>query len=127
MPYRQQFIRFQWDDGSPRAHPDLNKRLVADARERGTSRTEVILSILSRTYGVEHAASNRRPAGTSPGEDAANINLRIPEDLHQAVAYSALRRRRSVPDEIIATLSAHYGLPVYRAPVRSRRPRRAAA
>lgn len=125
--FKEQFIRLRWDDGSPRAHPDLAERLVADATKDGTSRTEVILRILSKTYGVELEERTRRPSGNRPSTDAFNFTVRIPTPLHEAIRVSAFQRGAEVVDEILRALSAHYGLPMYAKPARARKPRRARA
>lgn len=125
--HRQQFIRFRYQDGSWRAHPDLNRKLVEEAQSRSTSRTEVILGILARAYDVAHDVPARVPVGTRPDEGAEKFNLRMPAALYQAVAMHALSNDRNAVDEIISTLCAHYGLRVPPPPIKTRRPRRAAA
>lgn len=123
--YKTQFLRFRWQDGSSRAHPDLMRLLVEEAEEKRTSRVEVILSILARAYGVSHSAPTRRPAGSRPSDRAENFHIAIPLPIYQAVAVSAIANGRKDTDEILFALHAHYGLRV--PPPPARRVRRVAA
>lgn len=128
--YRQQFLRLRSrKDGAWLVPPELNTKLVADAREKGTSRTEIVTRILARAYNVPYEPSDRNPAGTRPSDDTDALNVRLPVELYQRVAFAAIGANRKTTDEILAALCAHYGLRMPPPPVRTRAPRtsRAAA
>lgn len=97
-------------------HPDLRRRLVADARDQGTNMTEVALRILADAYGVDYAGEARK---TEPRDDDDKIVLRLPVELRDAI-------KRAHPDHwqdgLRATLCAHYRLAVPQNPHRRAHP-----
>lgn len=111
-------------DGAWIAPPDLRPRLVEEAKERDTSLTDLIVQILSRTYRVKCEAqpSSRR---SSPPDDGSILKIYLlPLALYTAIAASAAKNQRTTQREILAALSAHYGL---RLPPKAKRPRRRGA
>jgi hypothetical protein len=88
--------------------PSLRDRLVEDARDRGTSISDVILTILAKRVGVPYVPTGR---AADQNTDAAQITVRIPMPiLHGLRALSA--SPRGMQNVIRETLSAHYGLRV---------------
>lgn len=121
--YFQAFVRLR-SSGEWLVPPELREKLAADARERGTNLTDVVISILSRRYAVPCEASVRE---TSPSTSAEHLNLRLPMDLYRALELARIGSgRRSYQDELRAALCAHYGLRLPAKPARRRRPRAAA-
>lgn len=107
-PYHQTYIRLRWSNGTPRAPEELRPRLVADATERGTSMTEVIIRVLSEVYGVEVAIPSRK---ANPNVDGEEFNVRIPQRLYDRIERDRLdRRMRSCVDLILEKLCGYYGL-----------------
>lgn len=91
------------------ASEELRPRLVAEAEETGVSLTAMVNLILCHAYGIKFKPTGR------PGrakDSAYEINLGIQPDLDKAIRVKAALNDRSVQSEIIATLSARYGLPV---------------
>ena len=100
------------------APSDLRPRLAADAEERGSNLTEIVLEILSAHYKVPFEPSGRK---AKPSGDAEELNLRLPMNLYRAIAVSASRYPRTVQREILSTLCAHYGLRLTKPLPRKRR------
>lgn len=87
----------------------LRARIVADAKKRKLNLNSVVVTILAERYGVEVAVDGSgRP--TAPSKERKPIMLRVPAGLDTAIRNAAWTNRRSAQEEIIASLSEHYGL-----------------
>lgn len=91
----------------------LRAAVEADAAERDTNRNDVICELLAYRFKVRYT-----PSGYPyrPGE-ATQWNLRMPAELREAIrqhakSISTERRKISQRGLVIATLQAHYDLPV---------------
>lgn len=111
-------------DGAWSAPPELKPRLVEDAIAHGSNMNQVMCEILAGHYRVAHAPAGQ-PRRASP--NGYELELRMPAALDRTVAANAGGNGRTVPGEVIAVLSAHYGLEVPAPPIRRRRRRRSAA
>lgn len=117
--YFQAFVRLRSrSTGEWLVPPELREKLAADARERGSNLTEVVVSILARRYNV---ACDPTVRGTAPSPTAEHLNLRLPMELYRELELARIASgRRSYQLEFLAALCAHYGL---RLPVRPSRRR----
>jgi len=93
--------------GKPLVHPDLRKRLIAEATESGMSLNDTAVMILADAYQVPYETTSN--TATLADVDGEELNLRIPDALYAAIgAHTA--RPRTIQDAIRAALSAHFGL-----------------
>ena len=89
--------------------PELRDRLSADAEERNSNMTDVIITILSKRYGISVMPSVRR--ARQPADTHAPIYVNFPLPLYQAVAQAAaMKVRWSFQDEVRTALCEHYKL-----------------
>jgi hypothetical protein len=87
------------------AHPDLRRKLVEEAEEKGSNLTDVAIEILSRRCNVKFVPNGRK---TSPSPDARELNLgRVSDDLWRALAVAGTGSRQ---DAARTMLCQHYGL-----------------
>jgi len=102
------FLRLRRKNGEWRVDPRLREKLL---QEEDGSLAAAINRILCEVYGIEH-----RPTGKNGNAEsgADKINLIIQGDLDKKLMRVAAQRGRgwTVQDEIMATLSRHYGLPM---------------
>lgn len=108
------------DEGPWYVDPSLRDRLRADAIEKGTSITDVVLSIVASHLGVPYVTTGRT---SEPQPAADNLRLRVPAPVFQALRLAS-PRARGMQDLIRETLSRHYGL---RVPEKQQRRQPAAA
>lgn len=107
QPTRQVYIRFESKaSGEPLAPPELRPRLVADAAEQGSNLKDVIVRILSDHHRVPFEPVGRKTAPSTTGP----LTIKVPTRLFQKIAVAAAAADVSPQQQIIATLSAHYGL-----------------
>lgn len=86
---------------------DLKAKVIDDAKTRGLNMNEVIVRLLAAHYGVEvDSSANGRP--TNPGLDSQQVNLRVPDELDQAIRVAAALNRRVAQEEVVAVVSAAY-------------------
>jgi hypothetical protein len=118
MP-EQTSIRFKSHLGHWLVHPDLRDRMIEDAREKGTSLSDLANLILAAHFGVRYEPTNRR---SQPREVIGEqFKLHLPPDLERVLA--AAYPGKSA-DGIRYVLCAHYGLRVPPKPKLTRAPRR---
>lgn len=119
------FVRLQSPvTGEWLAHPDLRKRLVEEAEEKGSNLTDVALEILSKRCSVPFVPNGRK---TSPSPNQGVLNLGAVSDQLWIALEQVARQvnRRSAADGVRVLLCQHYGLRVAPPVKRGRRPRRA--
>lgn len=119
---KQTLVRLRSKNGPWLAHPDLRKRLVADATKQGTTLTEVATKILADRYGVKYEPNGR---ASDPSVSQELLNVALPPKLIEKVKVAAGRAGRSRwQDELRWALCAHYGLRVPEPVKQVRAPRR---
>lgn len=103
----------------PDVPPHLWIAIENDAREQGTSRTEVAVAILARRFRVARQPSGAPFRKVEIGRDEP-LKLRVPERLRDKLRIAAARQDATIRGIVVAELSAEYGLPVPSTARRSR-------
>jgi predicted HicB family RNase H-like nuclease len=109
-PYTSRFVRLvSQGDGVARVDPRLRPMLVDYAAAEGMSMTTAVMQILAASFDVPYEPQKRK---TSPRSTAAELNLRVPQAIDDALDAEARKRRgTSVPDVILRTLCGFFELP----------------
>lgn len=89
-------------------HKDLRARLVAEALERGSNLTDVVVEILGERYKVPASLPSGRK--TAPRSDSDILKILLPVKLWKAIRKAADRAGRRDMDEVRHALCDHYGL-----------------
>lgn len=93
--------------GQPLTSTELRPRLVADARDRGTNVTAVIVEILAAHYRMNVKPISAK--ATNAAEDVSEFPVFLPVALAQKIR-SSLKLGETMQRRITGILCAHYGL-----------------